>query len=120
MATYKGQRRAIVLVIGFLVFVAVTILTFFTGTRVATLNIHLFAYLLPGFIFGIMWAEESWRWGLWLVAALWGVWVVALLFSDFYGIGFMKNVVPLCVSTLAACFGSYLGAKLSLRNPFSN
>ncbi len=115
----KILRRVIVLVISFLLFVTVTVLRFFNPEWIAMLNIYFFCYGLSGFVIASIWAGESWRWGLWLVACLWGLLVASLLFSDFYGLDILKNIVPLCVATIAACFGSYLGASLNLRKRFS-
>lgn len=115
MSFTKSRRRAIVLLISFGLFVAVTILRFFVTGWGTTLNVFLFTYALAGFIIAFFWAEESWRWGLWLVTSLWGLMALSLLFSDFHALGWLQNVVPLCVATLASCFGSYLGAKFSPR-----
>lgn len=111
----KSRRRAIVLLVSFALFVAVTGLRFFNTGWVPSLNIYLFPYFLAGFVVAYIWAEESWRWGLWLVSCLWGIMFLSLLFSDFYSLELMKNVVPLCVATIASCFGSFIGAKFSSR-----
>ena len=115
MSFPKSRRRAIVLIVSFALFVTVTGLRFFTTGWMPTLNIYLFPYGLAGLVIAYLWAEESWRWGLWLVSSLWGVMLLGLLFSDFYSLELMKSIVPVCVATIAACFGSFLGAKISLR-----
>jgi hypothetical protein len=104
-----------VLLFSISLFVAITGLRFFTTGWIPTLNTYLVPYFLAGFIIAYIWAEESWRWGLWLVSCLWGVMLLSLLFSDFHSLELMKSIVPLCVATIAACFGSFLGAKFSSR-----
>ncbi|MBV9959278.1 MAG: hypothetical protein JO360_12710 [Acidobacteria bacterium] len=111
----KSRRRAIVLLISLGLFVVVTVLRFFVTGWGPTLNVFLFPYALAGFVIAFLWAEESWRWGLWLVASLWGIMALSILFSDFHALELFKNFVPLCIATIASCFGAFLGAKFSRR-----
>lgn len=74
-------------------------------------------FLLLGSLFGFLWPNESWRWGLWIA----GPWVVLLGLSVLFAgqlDSFLKNDLPvLLLATTAACSGSFVSAWYKGKRP---
>lgn len=75
------------------------------------------AYAAVGSIFGYVWPRGRWKWGVWISAIPW-LFVALFTFpllrkphSDTLGLFLFANLV---IAPIAACLGSYFGARLSL------
>lgn len=77
--------------------------------------------LLSGALFGFVWSNVGWKWGLWMVAFSNVVWFVVTVtldinsFSMFYT--FLIQTVPLLAS---CCLGAYIGAIYKQKQDANN
>ena len=74
-------------------------------------------YATIGGIFGFAYASKGWKWGIWISVIPWlyvVVWTSPLILkphSETLGLFLFSNLV---LAPIAACSGSYFGARLSI------
>ena len=76
---------------------------------------HGLIYFLGGGLFGYLRPKESWRWGLWMVGPIFGLIGLSIAFSGQFDVFLKKDLPLLVISIMSACLGSFLLARIKLR-----
>jgi ABC-type multidrug transport system permease subunit len=71
-------------------------------------------YLFCGLLFGILWPQKSWRWGLWIAGPMLFLMLLSTAFAGITRI-FLEDVLVIIVPITSACLGSFVGSRLMLR-----
>ena len=66
------------------------------------------AHVLIGGVFGLVWPEKSWRWGVWLC-------VVPVCFISFFGREAYMFLWVVALTLAPACAGAYVAARAHLK-----
>ncbi|MDQ6813246.1 MAG: hypothetical protein M3040_05895 [Bacteroidota bacterium] len=69
-------------------------------------------FAIIGLIFGFVSPKKSWRWGLWIASPVYVLIGISVAFSGYFT-AFLKYDLPIIIAAvLAACCGSFIGARL--------
>ena len=83
------------------------------------LTVSLF-FLFSGSLFGFIWPQESWRWGLWIAGPIVAFLGLSVLFGGNLEV-FLEKDLPLLLSALtAACAGSFISSWFKKRQKASS
>lgn len=82
------------------------------ASSLGTLLVSIFIiFLLAGGLFGFLWPNESWRWGLWIAGPLVALLGLSVLFAGQLDVFLQKDLPVLLLSITAACLGSFISAR---------
>ncbi len=74
-----------------------------------------FLCLLVSGIFGFFGAQESWRWGLWIIGPSFGLSLLSIAFAGQSEIFLKKDLPTFLIAMLSVCLGSFVFAMISAK-----
>lgn len=84
------------------------------GIEPFPIPLALFCLLLAG-TFGFFWANESWRWGFWIIGPSFGLTILSIAFVGQMEIFLKKDLPIFLIAIVSLCLGSFVFAIISKR-----